>query len=154
MLLCYLYKSTLHRKAIGCDCKLYYDGQENLLFNLDNHHLFYYNILFHYLHIMIEGRNPLAAFQRSLCCNHDSCDISKTLSLKLLRAAWYSFSRLLDLHFGEIFQCAICKHLPDMVVCDGTSLGFRKDFLPSVLVSQILNLFLLFMEACTMTVFS
>ena len=89
---------------------------------------------------MIEGRNPLAAFQRSLCRNHDNLDISKALSLKLLRAAWYSFSRLLDLHFGEIFQCAICKHLPDVVVCDGTSLGFRKDFHTVSLFLAIKNL--------------
>ena len=132
-------RKLFYRKAIGCYCKLYYDGQEDLLFNLDNHHLFYYDMLFHYLHIMIEGRNPLAAFQRSLCRNHDNLDISKTLSLKLLRAAWYSFSRLLDLHFGEIFQCAICKHLPDVVVCDGTSLGFRKDFLPTILCEPVIK---------------
>ena len=97
-------RKLFYWKAIGCDCKLYYDGQEDLLFNLDNHHLFCYDMLFHYLHIMIEGRNPLAEFQRFLCRNHDNLDISKALSLKLLRAAWYSFSRLLDLHFGEIFQ--------------------------------------------------
>ena len=63
-----------YRKAIGCDCKLYYDGQEDLLLNLDNHHLFYYDMLFQYLHIMIEGKNPLAVFHRSLLRNHDSLD--------------------------------------------------------------------------------
>ena len=71
-------RKLFYWKAIGCDCKLYYDGQEDLLFNLDNHHLFYYDMLFYYLYIMIEGRNPLAAFQRSLSRNHDNLDISKT----------------------------------------------------------------------------
>ena len=35
-----------------------YNGQEDLLFNLDNKHLIYYDFLFSYLHSMVESRNP------------------------------------------------------------------------------------------------
>ena len=47
-----------------CTCQCYFDGQDHLLFNLDNSRLFYYELLFQYLHLMIEGRNPLIASQR------------------------------------------------------------------------------------------
>ena len=49
-------RKLFYWKAIGCDCKLYYDGQEDLLFNLDNHHLFYYDMLFYYLHNFYHDR--------------------------------------------------------------------------------------------------
>ena len=31
------------------------------------------------------------------------------------------------------------KHLPDVVVCDGTSFGFRKDFLPAILCEPVIK---------------
>ena len=48
-------KSTVYyRQAIGsCSCKLGYDGQTDLLFNLDNKR-FSYGLLFQYLHLMVE----------------------------------------------------------------------------------------------------
>jgi len=82
---------------------------------------------------MMEGKNPLAAFHRSLCCNHDNLDVTKALSLKLLHKAWDAFSRLLNFNLNEIFQCAVCGSMPDVVICDGTSIGFRKDMLPTIL---------------------
>ena len=41
------------------------------------------------------------------------------------------FLRLHDIHveFTNFFQCLICAQNPDVVICDGTMLGFRKDFL-------------------------
>ena len=35
----------------SCSYKQAYDGQDDLLFNLDNKHLFYYGYLFQYLHL-------------------------------------------------------------------------------------------------------
>ena len=49
----------------GCNCRSFYNGQNDLLFNLDNKHLFTYGLLFQYLHLIIEGKNPLDAFHRS-----------------------------------------------------------------------------------------
>ena len=44
------------RPTVGsCSCTLNYDGQSDLLFNLDNKNIFYYGFLFQYLHLMIEG---------------------------------------------------------------------------------------------------
>ena len=64
-------RKVYYRPAIGeCDCKLQYDGQEHLLFNLDNTRLFYYGLLFQYLNLMLEGRNPLIAYQRFVIIMH------------------------------------------------------------------------------------
>ena len=84
-------ENCFYRKAVGCDCKQYYDGIEDLLFNLDNHNLFYYDMLYQYLYMMIEGRNPLAAYYRSANCSHETLDTTKMMSLKLLRAAGMPF---------------------------------------------------------------
>ena len=47
-------------KFVKIGCKHKYNGQEDLLFNLDNKHLIYYDFFFSYLHSMVEGRNPCA----------------------------------------------------------------------------------------------
>ena len=49
----------------GCNCRSFYNGQDDLLFNLDNKHFFTYGLLFQYFHLIIEGKNPLDAFHRS-----------------------------------------------------------------------------------------
>ena len=44
-------QTVYYRPTTGeCDCKLFYDGQTDLLLNLDNKHMFYYGFLFQYLH--------------------------------------------------------------------------------------------------------
>ncbi|KAI8510140.1 hypothetical protein Bbelb_125680 [Branchiostoma belcheri] len=57
---------VFYRVCTGeCNCVLPYDGQEDLLFNLNNKDLIAYSMLFRYLHLMLEARNPLAAFHRA-----------------------------------------------------------------------------------------
>jgi hypothetical protein len=56
-------RNVLYCKTSGdCGCELDYDGQLDLLLNLDGKHMVHYGLLYHYLHLMMEGRNPLAAF--------------------------------------------------------------------------------------------
>lgn len=55
-----------YRPTTGpCSCRQEYDGQVDLLFNLDGKNMFYYGFLLHYLHLMLEGKNPLIAFLRA-----------------------------------------------------------------------------------------
>ena len=126
-------RRVYYRPAKGCGCKLFYDGQEDLLFNLDNKHLFYYDFLFQYLHLMVEGKNLLAAFYRSVVRAHAALDITEPPSLKLIWSAWNSFARLLNINYNETFKCPICGTFPHLVICDDTLVGFRKDLLPSLL---------------------
>ena len=113
----------------SCDCKQHYDGQDNLLFNLDDKHLFYYGYLFQYLHLMLEGKNPLIAFLRASTHSFSSQSYTKPVSVKLLRQAWNAFTRLLNINLAETFACPICGPSPTTIICDGTLLGFRKDLM-------------------------
>ena len=50
-------RATFYRPSLGsCNCRQLYDGQDDLLFNLDGKHLFYYGYLFQYLHLTDYGR--------------------------------------------------------------------------------------------------
>ncbi|XP_074655948.1 uncharacterized protein LOC141909389 isoform X2 [Tubulanus polymorphus] len=53
-----------YRPTTGsCDCKLHFDGSEELLSNLNNADFVDYRLLFRYLHLMVEGLNPLQHFK-------------------------------------------------------------------------------------------
>ena len=82
---------------------------------------------------MIEGKNPLAAFHRSAGRCHGVLGTTQPPTLKILRSAWNAFARLLDLKFSGNLQCPVCGCLPETIICDGTLVGFRKDFLPALL---------------------
>lgn len=112
-----------------CSCQLLYDGQEDLLFNVDNRHLFYYGFLFQYLHNMVEGRNPLVSYLRSCERTLATQSHTKPDKTKTLQWAWNAFARLLDIDWRENFQCPLCGPCPEVVICDGTMLSFCKDLL-------------------------
>ncbi|XP_078658194.1 uncharacterized protein LOC144903683 [Branchiostoma floridae x Branchiostoma belcheri] len=112
-----------------CRCVLQYDGQEDLLFNLNNRDLITYSLLFRYLHLMLEARNPLAAFHRAYQRQVRSIGHGDVLPLHKLRLAWDCFSQLLAIDWEKSFKCTLCGSQPDVIICDGTSLGFRKDLI-------------------------
>eukprot|EP00058_Branchiostoma_floridae_P026343 XP_002611834.1 hypothetical protein BRAFLDRAFT_83142 [Branchiostoma floridae] len=86
-------------------------------------------MLFRYLHLMLEARNPLAAFHRAYRRQVRALGQGDVLPLHKMRRAWDSFSHLLDINWQTSFQCPVCKGSPDVIICDGTSLGFRKDLI-------------------------
>ena len=64
--------------------RLGYDGQEGLLFNLDNKNLFYYNLLFDYFHLMVEKRNPLVAYLQESQRSYTSQSLTQGVRLAVL----------------------------------------------------------------------
>lgn len=78
---------------------------------------------------MVEGRNPLVAYLQASHCSQSSQSLTQGARLTVLRQAWNAFARLLDVDLINSFQCIVCAQYPDIVICDGTILGFRKDFL-------------------------
>jgi len=129
-----VHRTVYYRPTSGkCKCRQEYDGQEDLLFNLDGKHMFYYGFLLQYLHLLLEGRNPLMAFYRSSCKSFYIQSESKPVQVKLLRQAWNAFARLLDIDWKESFKCHMCGLAPQTIICDGTSIGFRKDLASTVL---------------------
>ena len=78
-------RKVYYRPSVGsCGCRQEYDGQSELLFNLDNKHLFYHGFLFSYLHLMLEGRNPLVSYLRACQRNHEVLSHAKPVSIGYL----------------------------------------------------------------------
>ena len=53
--------------------------------------------------------------------------------------SWYAFLRLLDYDESDGFSCDKCGDCPDIVICDGTSLGFRRQLLNSLIDKNVKN---------------
>ena len=81
---------------------------------------------------MLEGKNLLISYLRACQQNHEVLSFTKPASISLLRKAWNAFARLLDIDWSESFQCLLCGPTLHTVVCDGTMIGFWKDFLPEI----------------------
>ncbi|XP_065052628.1 uncharacterized protein LOC135681910 isoform X2 [Rhopilema esculentum] len=50
------------------------------------------------------------------------------LNYQQWRCSWYSFLELLDIDYTFGFQCQICGPYPNVVICDATTLGFRRHY--------------------------
>jgi hypothetical protein len=64
---------------------------------------------------------------------------------QVVRKALKCFLRAMDIDYEEAFQCPCCSELPDnekVFICDGHTMGFRKDgaLPPSTPISQALGL--------------
>eukprot|EP00058_Branchiostoma_floridae_P024016 XP_002609506.1 hypothetical protein BRAFLDRAFT_95599 [Branchiostoma floridae] len=114
----------------GCTCRRQYDGLDDLLHNLDNKNMYYFGFLLKYMNDMIYSRKPLKAAERSANKTRQTATTHPPLSYRLLRKAWNSWARRLAIPWNEVFRCPVCGEEPTCVVCDGTCIGFRKDFLP------------------------
>ena len=60
-------------------------------------------------------------------------NFKKQLPYSSFIRSWYSFMDLLDVNYEIGMTCEECGPSPKLVICDGTSLGFQKKFLPVVL---------------------
>lgn len=75
-------------------------------------------------------------FSRAYSSSHLFLSGTKCIPLHKLRLAWNSFARLLDIKWTEAFRCPQCGDAPQIVVCDGTQLGCRKDLLQNLQIEQ------------------
>ena len=78
---------------------------------------------------MLEGKKSTHCIFLCLKTILSIQSMTKPVSIKLLRQAWNSFARLLDIDWAEAFMYPICGPSPDTIICDGTLLGFQKDLL-------------------------
>ncbi|XP_035659097.1 uncharacterized protein LOC118404183 [Branchiostoma floridae] len=96
-----------------------------------NRVMFYFGLLADYLSSMVQGKQPLRTTQRvcndirSACGSHP-----ENIPYEKLRQAWNSWARRLVIDWEKVYTCSKCGPEPKIIVCDGTMLGFRKDFLP------------------------
>ena len=62
-------------------CRMPYNSQEHLLFNLDDWNLFCYDFLLDYLHLMVEGHNPLVAYLRASQRSHSAQSVTSGVKI-------------------------------------------------------------------------
>lgn len=66
---------------------------------------------------------------RERFADYSIADFRKDMSYQHWRASWYAYLSLLDIDFEQWNVCDKCGSSPDIIICDGTSLGFRKQLL-------------------------
>ena len=123
-----------YRSSNGnCECKLHYDGRNDLLFNLDNINIFPYIFLLDTLHKTQETRYPPHCCIRALNRSRDMVrtDRFKAGFYEKFRLAYNCFIRLIDFEFKELYQCPLCGPEPSTVVMDGIQMGCRSDKMPA-----------------------
>ena len=72
------------------------------------------------------------AYHKVLLAKHeDSHDVRfpSLFPYYVFRASWYHFLELLDVDYEEAFKCPLCSEEPTTIICDATSLAFRRDLL-------------------------
>ena len=104
--------------------RLYYDGHSD--FNFDCWNLFFCGFLFDYLHLMIEGCNPLAAYTLLVINLMLHRVIPNQHQLLLWELHGMLFHASLTLAFGPAFFTPVCGAEPSTMICDSKMLGFRK----------------------------
>ena len=61
--------------------------------------------------------------------DYGNASFPKIMTYGRLKYAWYAYVDLLDIDYSDGFKCSKCKDDIDVVICDGTSLSFRRKFL-------------------------
>ena len=102
----------------------HFEGQELLLFNLDNHHLFHYSFLFGYMHNMLEEKYSIATFTSSTS--------SPSQSMECICPS-------IGHQHGTAFQYPVCGPCPVIVVWDSTMIDYQKDLLPLIVNHKLAN---------------
>ena len=62
-------------------------------------------------------------------------EIEFNMSYAMWVQSWYHFISLLDVDLKDGMACEKCGDQPDVIICDGTAVGFQKKFL-TALVSR------------------
>ena len=70
-------------------------------------------------------------------CDFD-VDIKDFLNYDQWRLSWYAYLDLLQIDYEDGFTCSTSGPVPDIVVCDATSLGFQRKFASSAFPKEIL----------------
>ena len=114
-----------------CTCRQHYEGDKDLLFNVNNNHLFTYEWLVDLMHNCIESKMPIMASFRSANSSRYffNQEILKEKMYDHLRRAYNSFIRCFAIDKNpHSFNCLQCPaEGPVSIVMDGMQMGCDKD---------------------------
>ena len=63
---------------------------------------------------------------RERFADYSIASFCKNISYQHWRASWYAYLSLLDIDYEQWNMCDNCGSSPDIIICDGTRLGFWK----------------------------
>ena len=61
--------------------------------------------------------------------------IQENINYDNFRMSWYGSLSLLDINYAEESICRICGESTDIVICDATTIGFKRKFIAERLAS-------------------
>ena len=64
-------------------------------------------------------------------------DTDQFLNYQQWRLTWYSFLGLLDIDYASSFQCEECGSYPKVLLCDATTLGFRRQYARPIEIDRV-----------------
>jgi hypothetical protein len=118
-----------------CGKNLPYDGQADSVFNFSTSILFHYSLMFSYFRVFATSTYSFTAHWRAMGSSHIKNGSGRELmpSRTTLRLALLAFLTLLVTSANRSFICPCCCRYGFLfssliIILDGTTLGFRKDF--------------------------
>eukprot|EP00112_Aurelia_sp_Birch-Aquarium-sp1_P011847 Seg249.10 transcript_id=Seg249.10/GoldUCD/mRNA.D3Y31 product="hypothetical protein" protein_id=Seg249.10/GoldUCD/D3Y31 len=116
-----------------CQRVVRYDGGREGILNMGNF-MVGHDVLRDYMYHFLLGNSCTLHGYYSIWSAHqmdnDNEDFCKRLKYNHWRMSWYGYMSLLNIDFGAGWQtCLECGDSPDAIVCDGTSLGSRRNML-------------------------
>ncbi|CAH1786457.1 unnamed protein product [Owenia fusiformis] len=124
-----LFANVYSRACQICSADVVYDGCEDGLLNMGSF-IVTHQKLRSYLSAFEHSKIPLHSFYQTWVADMVSygyIDFENVFLYNHFRSSWYAFLDLLELDYQEMFSCPKCGDTPNTIVCDGTSLSFRKD---------------------------
>lgn len=133
--------TTYYRPTVGeCDCRQYYDGRDEHLFNLDNIHIFPYTWLLEIKLLMQESSSSIYSCYKA--ANHlrvfagDGRQLTNYF-YNLLRKGYNSFIRLLGMSYKQLYHCKKCpRDGPNSIGIDAVMMGVQQRYMPRTTMSN------------------
>jgi hypothetical protein len=112
--------------------RLAYDGGADGLFNLSNQSLFTHEVLSDYWDQVVTQALTFSQLHANLKVAHEKNVGDRVLpSRQTVRAACWTYLRMLAIDYAAKFDCPLCSLLPHwlrVLIVDGVTCGFRSDF--------------------------
>ena len=86
---------------------------------------------------MVHTGSSLVSMHRHFSATNAVMSDVDIIPLSVLRRAWNAFARLLDIDFTHVSVCQECGSNPEVIICDGTDVGMKKDLIPDIAKSSL-----------------
>ncbi|XP_033731140.1 uncharacterized protein LOC117320740 [Pecten maximus] len=136
-----VYDVSVYCRTCSCGNIQMFDGGELSVLNMKSF-LIHHSLLRDYMWHFLFSRCTLYSYFNVWLEEMSDMGIDlidKGMSYVKFRHSWYAFLDLLDIQYQEGFECNTCGSSPNVIICDATSLAFRKSFVTWQSITQSYN---------------